>query len=670
MSLAVTSQSGKVGDISHDATANPMPAIVLVAVRWSDVNKHSQGKPTYGPMQDSPYEIKDKLLRALDEEYNVVDMPAVYEVISLLEKIVITKEALERTRIGKFINELRKRTTDEQLAKRAKELVKSWRKLLPQPEASVNGERLTSTMGMSPGGMSVLGPGPGPGFGPGPGPGKFVKFASNMPTNSRYKSTSPAVVSERSTSPFSSSASNSPLLSTSKIQGSNRPATPSSYAPLPKNAASPATRNNRTNMSNKTILNTGNQSKNASSQIFKPVSPALATIRHSNNRVMPGITENSVCPKSLSPNVSPTQRNSVCSQSPLMNASMKAVPNEYDAQLGDRHAPQSTPPPTLGIHSSVDTSKTNVANKRLRKEENINSVISKDGISAFSEITFVNGLNTSLDLPDGVLPSESSAFRSCNLSKSGKPTFCSDKKFDVCRPEKRKRVGEKELGQDLKYSSVSSCKLPKVKTTQQLIADLNAKKCVNANCTLLNIATTVSDTPLEPSIGYLSSGSATLHSSDAEVSRTKSELMEKFLQSSGSPIVNSNHGSPTAISSASSPSRDYALQNSVDNCSVISTDRDASISYADPVSEEIKKILSNLPEINADEINLDDDEYVPPKHEPVSEKQIQRMMTDHWEGVNGIYDSSGNWRPWQECCDVVSYNGETLRILPYVNIDW
>lgn len=82
-------------------------------------------------MQCSPYEIKDKLLKALDEDNNVVDMAAVIEVITLLERTPITKDTLERTRLGKYINELRKRTSNEPLARRAKELVKSWRRLLP-----------------------------------------------------------------------------------------------------------------------------------------------------------------------------------------------------------------------------------------------------------------------------------------------------------------------------------------------------------------------------------------------------------------------------------------------------------------------------------------------------------------------------------------------------------
>jgi len=91
----------------------------------------------YGLMQQSPPEIKEKLLKALDKEYNVVDMVTVLEIVSLLEKTPITKEALETTRLGKYINELRRKTTNDALAKRAKDLVRRWRDMiLPQTETT------------------------------------------------------------------------------------------------------------------------------------------------------------------------------------------------------------------------------------------------------------------------------------------------------------------------------------------------------------------------------------------------------------------------------------------------------------------------------------------------------------------------------------------------------
>ncbi|KAF7283174.1 uncharacterized protein LOC143193827 isoform X2 [Rhynchophorus ferrugineus] len=89
-------------------------------------------------MQNNVTELTQRLLRALDSNYNVINIQEVVEVISLLEKVAITKELLQTTRLGKYVNELRRKTSNADLSRRAKVLVKKWRSLvIPEENGQV-----------------------------------------------------------------------------------------------------------------------------------------------------------------------------------------------------------------------------------------------------------------------------------------------------------------------------------------------------------------------------------------------------------------------------------------------------------------------------------------------------------------------------------------------------
>ncbi|XP_070564366.1 mediator of RNA polymerase II transcription subunit 26-like [Ptychodera flava] len=84
-------------------------------------------------MPPTVQQIKEQLLKAIDEDANVLDLAGVVEVITTLEKYPVTKEALEETRLGKLVNEIRRKTNNDDLSKRCRKLVKLWQNLcIPQ----------------------------------------------------------------------------------------------------------------------------------------------------------------------------------------------------------------------------------------------------------------------------------------------------------------------------------------------------------------------------------------------------------------------------------------------------------------------------------------------------------------------------------------------------------
>lgn len=74
--------------------------------------------------------IKTKLCEAIDSEGKVLENSTVLEIITQLHSLDITTEELERTRLGKFVNLIRKNTSEPDIANKARSLVKKWQKLV------------------------------------------------------------------------------------------------------------------------------------------------------------------------------------------------------------------------------------------------------------------------------------------------------------------------------------------------------------------------------------------------------------------------------------------------------------------------------------------------------------------------------------------------------------
>ena len=83
----------------------------------------------------------------------------------------------------------------------------------------------------------------------------------------------------------------------------------------------------------------------------------------------------------------------------------------------------------------------------------------------------------------------------------------------------------------------------------------------------------------------------------------------------------------------------------------------------------LDEIYSKYPPLDLDNFTMDDDTYDMPEPKEVTNQDVDRLHSEHWAGVNGCYDAWGTWQDWSQTVSLPSYKSEHLHILPYVNID-
>ncbi|XP_064626355.1 mediator of RNA polymerase II transcription subunit 26-like [Lineus longissimus] len=574
-------------------------------------------------MQYSPEEIKDRLLRALDKDNNVVDMVAVLDIISYLEEHTITKEALEQTRLGRYVNELRKKTKNEDLAKRAKKLVRNWQKLITVPsEGPVNGERVAT-------------PRPAPSLVEGV---KRQELRGNI---------SPALSASRPTTPYSKS-------NTPPNNLVSQPGTPSSVN---------------------------------SSQSHTPLS---STYRLGYNHVRS---------KPASPALSAIKSNMVSKSTPPSSPALK--PSNNDAS-------RNCTPQTLD--------KTNAANKKRRRDDSVDLGNIKKVKSVPNSLNNESKVgNNSKDFtPDWILERESVLNGSkeprnrlkvdvqlakTSLQSATKPAFGSNVTNLPLRPS----VGSTKSESESSFlTGEKTARTPKVKTTAQLIADLQAKSSSNISSVTMNKITT-NQIQKEPDIEHVSivpagakprprrkPGTTVVPptASESALIQTKAEMVHKFLQTAVAPP---RQGSVESESPSPVMGKHVSLRTTSPTFSDLQSQSDTYPPLdqtADSVSEQLPSDESKLddssikkrppkviidpytllPPIELDKIIWDDDEYEVPEKQEATEEAVTKMLNEECPGLNGCYDRVGSWRTWAQMYTAPTMDNETLHILPYVDI--
>lgn len=696
-------------------------------------------------MQYTAHDLKEKLLKALDKDNNVVDMAGVLEVISTLETFPITRECLEQTRIGRFINELRKKTSDEQLAKRAKKLVRSWQKLInPQAESVTvngekdNGERIAprnsgfSSVQSSRSGTPVVSP--------------ALSLNSLSPALSKIspQSSVRSSLSKQgyvpSTPTLQGGKPTTPKLQYNRVQ--NKPGTPS--LPQIKSVKSkPSTPNlppyvlPRSKPATPNLQQYSNKSLSPKQQADSPRYHSTPKTVNSPSKYVPTIPACHASPvaspaTSDRPKTPSDSFNDSRPQTPVAGFQVEDLAKRLSSQdnsssrsgqsvsassdsrfkLKTNHSKESriSPPCKTPKTDQSLNAKTNVANKKRTRDDVNNSAIpNKRSHVANDKVSHKNVLNGAVSTSNEQTDKKShdplwliEACAASNSNNSDSRLSFSDSKQSFSS----KRSVSLAVKTETPKSSDKMGKTPKVKTTAQLIAELQAKSgSVNVGSTVIKQIETnqiqkESDVPesvLPPGARPkrrkktdLPSDPVTPVRGRDTLSQTKSELVHKFLQSSVTPS-SAEDLSPFRfeISKSESPFTQSKEDSSIEVDVTDSSGGDTMFRPSEVKTEEpgdseeivesiedkpktlsLEEIYNQLPPINYDEVTIEqDDSYELPEPKDISEEDVDKLHNSEWLSVNGCQDDNEHWYDWTQTLSRNTHNNETLHLLPYVVID-
>ena len=642
---------------------------------------------------------------------------------------------LQETRIGKSVNEMRRKTSDEQLAKRAKKLVRSWQKVVSgssESNTSINGEEVAGK-----GTPQVRAQG-------------LVKKPIS-PAVAQGKVLSPAVGKGKVLSP---AVAQGKVLSPAVAQGKpvNRPVNPNSV----------------------------NSSLSSRQPNSKPTTPQLQNVKHSSDSIRHSISSPQLVPPGsakrfcISPNsrpLTPQTPDSASSRNSKQSLSSQdkswavkpTTPSAYKASSASTSKLVSPPnsvvtdsktirrahssdnlqrssSPVRTVHSTGDltltirkpSSSSNgeqngcVKPSRSKERKNYSKALEAAGLVTESKFKHVANGAESTPILEPTPKRKRGRPRKHKLEPSPEETFSKAKYMSKSASTSKlsKSFSEKRnvnLGIKTEFDSSSRDKFvsltPKVKSTAELMQVLQAKNSLSVGkdtahqieANLIPKEHDTEDLSVVPASAKprprRKPGTRTeLIPPSTPVSlQTKTEMVEKFLQTSvnetpddlspikfelprtESPSASTSledvsehqEGSKLSRQSTVSPSaesnneqiKSKSVITDESQCDSSNKNKDKAGVAAEDKPLSLDEIYSKYPVLDLDNFVFDDGEYDIPEALEINDGIVSRIHDEHWSGVNGVYDSYGDWRDWTQTLSLEAYQGDPIHILPYVNID-
>ncbi|XP_016422053.1 mediator of RNA polymerase II transcription subunit 26-like [Sinocyclocheilus rhinocerous] len=140
-------------------------------------------------------------------------------------------------------------------------------------------------------------------------------------------------------------------------------------------------------------------------------------------------------------------------------------------------------------------------------------------------------------------------------------------------------------------------------------------------------------------------------------------------RSTGSEIQDSEHLKISLRSFQQTNWREMSQSKMIQNSLLISEKSGMSFSVGANIKQQIKnskecrKTHGFIPEFPVTDL--------PGVSREVTERDLVRIRSQRWHGVNGCYDNRNNWYDWTQSITLDPYgDGSKLKILPYVGIDY